>query len=117
MNPPNSKLTPLQALTCEKMRLMKRCDQQEQLIGAHLDYIHQHAGTLMLKGVSSILFPKTVPQKANPTAESNVDNDLGDYFAQIKGYMPMVWEVVRPLLITWGVSKFRKNVSMLLRKL
>ena len=117
MNPPNSKLTPLQALTCEKMRLMKRCDQQEQLIGAHLDYIHQHAGSLMIKGVSSILFPKTVPPKADTTVQNNVDSDLGDYFAQIKGYMPMFWEVVRPLLITWGIGKFRKNLKILLRKL
>jgi len=116
MNLPNSKLTPLQALTCEKMRLMKRCNQQEQLIGEHLGYIHQHAGRLLIKGVGSILFPATLPIKSEPTSQQHGNKNLSDYFDQLKGYMPMLWEVLRPLVITWGINKFRRNLNILLRK-
>lgn len=117
MNPPNSKLTPLQTLNCEKLRLTKQCNQQEQFIGEHLAYIHQHAGSLMLKGVSSILFPKAVPSKSEPVSQNNVNNELSDYLGKIKGYMPVLWDIARPLLITWGIGKFRRNLKILLRKL
>lgn len=117
MNPPKSNLTPLQVLTCEKNKLTKQCDQQEQLIGEHINYIHQNAGSLLIKGVSSVLFPTTVPKRSEPVANQPEDGKLTDYLTQLKGYLPMVWDIARPLLITWGIGKFRRNLKILLRKL
>lgn len=116
MNRSNRKLTPIQVLTYEKQKLMKQCEQHEQLIGAHLNYIHQHAGSLIIQGVKSILFPSTLPNKSS-ASHHNVDSCLDGYLAQVKSCMPILWEVVRPVLISWGMTKFRQHLNMLLRKL
>ena len=117
MNQPKSKLTPIQVLTCEKQRLIRRCDQQEQLVGEHLNYIQQNAGSLIIHGVKSILFPPIPLSKSSPTSYQNTNIGLDSYLSQIKGYMPLLWEVTRPLLVSWGINKFRRNLKTLLGKL
>ena len=117
MNQSKNKLTPIQILTCEKQKLMKQCDQQEQLIGEHITYIQQNAGSLIIKGVNSIMFPKNTPQKQSSSSLHNEDNGLNGYLDQIKGYVPMLWGVVRPILISWGMNKFRRSLITLLKKI
>ena len=114
MNHSKSKLTPIQVLICKKQRLIKQRDLQEELIVEHIGYIQQNAGGLILKGLKSILFPTV---QSNNSSESR--NSIGEsgYLATIKNYIPILWEITRPVFISWGMNKLRRNMTLLLQKL
>ena len=116
MNHPNNKLTPIQELTCKRQKIIKQCNQQEQLIGEHVNYINQNAGSLIIKGVKRIFFTPAQPDKSSATSNEDGGNDINNYIVLIKSYAPMLFAIVRPLLISWGVNKLRHNLKLLLSK-
>ena len=66
-------MTPLEKLQANKQRLQTACDEQEKKINATFSYIQENAGSLLLSGVSSLLFPskpsnKRLPKKTMPQA-------------------------------------------------
>lgn len=115
MNQQNRQLTPLQILSYEKKRLTIRCDEQEQRINQHLSYIHQHAGRFLIAGMNSLFFPSTANIKSREQVTE--DNTLNTYLHVLKDLVPTIWEMVRPLLISWGFSKMRNSIKLLLKKI
>lgn len=114
MYPTNSNtLTPLEKLISEREQIKEQCRQQEQKLNNQVVYLQQNAGSLLLSGLSSLLFPKTSALPVKPTtAQSSSGNQaialgISDYLSIAKEMMPVLWDVAKPLLISWGVKKAR----------
>lgn len=87
-------------------------------------YIQENAGSLLLSGLSSLLFPgnkpttKTDDKNTVPVAAGQPPIALGfsDYLSIAKGMIPIAWDIAQPLIMTWGIRKARKWFSNLLFK-
>ena len=55
----NPQPTPLEKLISDRRRIQQECTIQEQKLNADFSYIQENAGTLLLSGVSALLFPNT----------------------------------------------------------
>lgn len=123
-------MTPLEILQAEKERIQQECFIKETDLNNHFCYIQQNAGTLLLSGISSLLFPrnKTNQKKSNanktqlslqttgqPTA-TNSTLSIKDLMGLGKALLPAAWEVVQPILISWGMRKMTTWVSNLFTK-
>ena len=86
---------------------------QEQKLNADFSHIQENAGTLLLSGVSALLFPNTKTKSKGtesnqPVHTSEVPSmSLGfaDYLSVAQGLLPVAWDVARPLLTAWGIQK------------
>lgn len=118
----NPQQTPLEKLISDRRRIQHECTIQEQKLNADISYMQENAGTLLLSGVSSLLFPNTKAkskgtESKQPVQTSEVPSlSLGfaDYLSVAQGLLPVAWDVARPLLTAWGVQKVQRWI---LRKL
>ena len=55
----NPQQTPLEKLISDRRRIQQECTIQERKLNADFSYIQENAGTLLLSGVSALLFPNT----------------------------------------------------------
>ena len=55
----NPQPTPLEKLISDRRRIQQECTIQEQKLNADFSHIQENAGTLLLSGVSALLFPNT----------------------------------------------------------
>ena len=53
----NPQQTPLEKLISDRRRIQQECTIQERKLNADFSYIQENAGTLLLSGVSALLFP------------------------------------------------------------
>jgi ABC-type arginine transport system permease subunit len=60
-------------------------------------YIHKHSGRLLLK-------------------EANTALGLPEYWSVGKIALPLIWNIARPVLITWGMSKIQSLLLYWLKK-
>ena len=105
--------TPLEKLISDKQRIRQECRVQEQKLNDDFLYIQENAGNLLMSGISTLLFPKSkakTTQTENTPAAPSADGSpislgLSDYLSVAQGLLPVAWDVVRPLLITWGIRK------------
>lgn len=112
MNNPQTQ-TPLEKLISDKQRIMQECSLQEQKLNDDFLYIQDNAASLLVSGISALLFPKTKDKSEKtennqtaPAGEStSVSLGLSDYLSVAQGLLPLAWDVVRPLLVTWGIRK------------
>ncbi len=117
-------MTPREKLQAERLRLQQACVSQEKLLNEDFAYIQEHAGSLLLSGFSALLFlgsknrsarETNAPKQAVATSSQiPVSLGLSDYLAVAQSLVPIVWDVVRPLLTAWGIQKIQ---SWILRKL
>lgn len=112
--------TPQERLIFEKERIQLQCLEMEEDISEHLSYVHDHAGSLLLSGVSSLIFPKTktsAKKSLVPHKNSGSHGHMGfsDYLSMAKELMPSVMEIAKPLLFTWGLKNARKWIFRLIR--
>ncbi|MCF2604056.1 hypothetical protein JQM84_10215 [Parabacteroides distasonis] len=114
-------LTPLERLLHEKQRVTEECELRKIKLNADCAYIQAHAGSLLLSGLSALLFPggnkkQTAKASANQTAAAApaMPWGWGDLLAVGKGLLPVAWEVAQPIIMTWGIKKVRKWFSRLL---
>jgi hypothetical protein len=109
----NNQQTPLEKLISDKQRIQQECLLREQKLNEEFNYIQDNAGSLLVSGVSTLLFPKT--KAKSKAAENNPDSSalpvastplgMSDYLSVAQGLLPVAWDVVRPLLVTWGIRK------------
>ena len=105
--------TPLEKLISDKQRIQQECRVQEQKLNDDFLYIQENAGSLLMTGLSALLFPKTKNKSAHTenrpaepaTDSTSVSLGLSDYLSVAQGLLPVAWDVVRPLLVTWGIRK------------
>lgn len=116
-NPPRQ--TPLEKLLADKQRIRQACSEQEHKINLTLAYMHENGRSLLLSGLSTLLFPsrpgkkgKTAPAlPAKPAAKPEPTLGLSDYWAVGKSMVPFVWELARPLVVSWGIRAVRKKMT------
>jgi hypothetical protein len=113
----HKRLSPIEQLQADKTDLKEKCRIQEKKIHADLTYIQDHAGSFLWSGVSSLLCP--AKSLARPLSDTNPDKlnnsrfSLSDYRAIAKVALPLVWEILQPILITWGLSKTKSLIKKL----
>ena len=66
----NPQPTPLEKLISDRRRIQQECTIQEQKLNADFSYIQENAGTLLLSGVSALLFPNTKTKSKGRKATS-----------------------------------------------
>ena len=118
-------LTPLERLLHEKRRVTEECELRKIKLNADCAYIQAHAGSLLLSGLSSLLFPGSGGNKRQQGSKASTGQTataatavapLGwaDFVSIGKSLLPIAWEVAQPLIMTWGIKKVRKWFSHLL---
>lgn len=108
----NKPLTPLEKLISDKERIRRQCVIQEQKLNDDFSYIHDNAGSLLLSGFSTLLFPNTKTKKTDSENSSAITDQqpsapigFSDYLSIVQGLLPVAWDVARPFLLTWGIRK------------
>lgn len=120
----NKQQTALEKLISEKYKIKERCQLQELKLNEDFNDIRDNATTLLLSGFTSLLFPKTKPtssgtQQLGVHSENRATSSLGlsDIISLGKGLLPVILDVSKPLLLTWGIKKAGALIlSLFLRK-
>ena len=87
-------------------------------------YIQENAGSLLLSGLSSLLFlsnkstTKTNDKDTAPVTAGQPSIALGisDYLSIAKGMIPIAWDLAQPFIMTKKKKKAKKWFSNLLFK-
>jgi len=116
-----TKQTPFEKLLAEKERIRKHSRQQEHKLNEDLSYLQDNAGSLLLSGVSSLLFSGSATAKKNkalPASEQSpavhaptASLGLADFLPIGKMMIPVLWELAQPLIITWCIRRLKKVFS------
>ena len=117
----NNRQTPLEKLISDKERIQRQCKRQEQKLNEDFSYIQENAGSLLLSGLSSLLFPsnksttKTNDKNTAPVTAGQPSIALGisDYLSIAKGMIPIAWDLAQPFIMTWGIKKCEKIGSLI----
>jgi hypothetical protein len=114
-------LSPIEQLLADKMKIEMMCHEQEKKLGEDFAYIRNNASGVILSGISSLLFPsknagnktgQTVPDGSSK--QNKVPLAAPDYIAITKMLWPVAWNIIQPMLITWGISKAKSFISGLI---
>jgi hypothetical protein len=109
----NRQPSPLDKLQAERANLRRQCLLREQRLGDLFAYMGEHSGRLLLSGLSGLLFPDAGSAagagKANSASGWAVCRSAG------KAALPLLWNIARPVLLAWGVSKLQSLLSRRLR--
>jgi hypothetical protein len=110
----NKQQTPLEILTAEKKRIRQLTKEQEVKINEHVTYMQANAGSLFLSFLSSLLFNSSAKneEQAQASTSDEVQTDslatafsIADLLPLTKLFVPVAWNVVKPILISWGIKK------------
>ncbi|MFR2617912.1 hypothetical protein [Parabacteroides goldsteinii] len=118
----NKPLTPLEKLISDKERIRKQCVIQEQKLNDDFSYIQENAGSLLISGFTTLLFPNSKSKKTESTETATTASQpvtpigFSDYLSIAQGLLPVAWDVVRPFLLTWGIRKAQSWFTNLLFK-
>ena len=118
----NKPLTPLEKLISDKERIRKQCVIQEQKLNDDFSYIQENAGSLLISGFTTLLFPNTKSKKTESTETATTASQpvppigFSDYLSIAQGLLPVAWDVVRPFLLTWGIRKAQSWFTNILFK-
>lgn len=92
----NPQQTPLEKLISDRRRIQQECTIQERKLNADFSYIQENAGTLLLSGVSALLFPNTKAKskgtESNRPAQTpevpSMSLGFADYLSVAQGLLP-----------------------------
>ena len=118
----NKPLTPLEKLISDKERIRKQCVIQELKLNDDFSYIQENAGSLLISGFTTLLYPNTKSKKTESTETATSASQpvtpigFSDYLSIAQGLLPVAWDVVRPFLLTWGIRKAQSWFTNLLFK-
>lgn len=115
------KLTPLEKLLSDKYRVKSECCDVEKRLNENFLYIQDNTASIIFSGISTLLFPgSNSAKKEGKTEDSSylpafsTKLSLSDYLSIGKGILPHVWNIAKPVLLTWSIGKTQ---SMLFRLL
>lgn len=114
----SNQLTPLEKLISDKQCLQRKCQKQTEKLNDDFSYIQENAGSLLMSGLSSLLFSssKSTSKKEGSVSkfsskeEKTNSTSLGisDFLSISKGILPIIWDVAQPLIMSWGIKKAQK---------
>jgi len=130
----NKPLTPIEKLLADKIDIEKKCRIQEKKLNDDFAYIQDNTASLLLSGVSTLLFPskntttKSSQQSPRSRQQAPVDGQqslpgtdsiatrnpqisISDYMAIAKGLLPVAWEILQPIIIAWGIKKAKSMIA------
>ncbi|MCC8153158.1 MAG: hypothetical protein LIP01_02425 [Tannerellaceae bacterium] len=105
---------------CSRKREIKRQSKiYEEKIAADFDYVQEHAGSFLMSGVSSLIFPKHKKGNSEKKSHSGSTGDSFNFMSLAKSMLvPTAIAVVQPLLLSWGLGKFPTwIINFLLKRL
>ncbi|MDR1523750.1 MAG: hypothetical protein LBS79_00645 [Tannerella sp.] len=107
----NRPLSPIEQLLADKTNIKAMCREQEQKLGEDFAYLRENVSGLLLSGISSLLFSSgKAGKKTDERNESNVPFAASGYLAITKSLLPVIWSIVQPMLITWGINKAKSFI-------
>ena len=113
-----TKQTPLQKLSADKEHIRQQCRLQELKLNESFVYMQDNASGLLISGVSALLFPgsnkpakkdKISSSPAHPQATASLG--LSDLLSIGKTMVPVLWEIIQPLMINWCIRKMTKFIA------
>lgn len=112
----NNPQTPLEKLISDKQRIQQECQIKAGKLNDDFAYIQENAGSLLLSGLSSLLFPSTKPTSQKEATEqvpvssegSSLSLGLTEYLSIAKGMLPLAWDLAQPFIMSWGIKKAKK---------
>lgn len=96
------------------------CETRERELNEHLAYLQANAGSLILSGLSTILFPSSPKKEKKPAGIKPREGAAGapsaslgmsDYLSVAKNLVPVFWEIAQPLITSWGIRKIRQWIT------
>ena len=120
-------LTPIEQLVAYKSIVEAKCAAQQKKLYEDVEYIQNNASSLIFSGLVSLLFSSGQTKKKPETqsvmlindSQSTRNNNLlssSTIFFVAKKMIPVVWEIVQPLLINWGIKKAKSLLVGLFTK-
>lgn len=103
--------TPLEKLISDKKQIEERCHLQKKILNSDFTYIQENSTALFFSGITSLIFHKSKPtQGTTPSSASDKVQPLqplgfSDIISIGKGMLPVLWDITKPLLISWGIKK------------
>lgn len=114
-------LTPLEKLRQDKDRVKSECREVEKRLNENYLYMQDHTASIVFSGISTLLFPGSHSAKKENKADDGMllpvvsaGLSLSDYLSIGKSALPYVWNIVRPVLFTWGIGKTQSVLFRLL---
>ena len=116
MQKTNKPLSPIERLIAEKNDINIKCRLQEEKLNKDFIYIKENASSLLLSGLSSLIFSSGSDKKNSKKNDIPLDKDsngvvqnntysVNDYLSIAKSLLPVAWEIIQPIIITWGINK------------
>ena len=120
----NKLQTPLEKLISDKEHIRKQCVIQEQKLNDDLFYIQENAGSLLISGFTTLLFPNTKTKKTESTdpsasatspAQAAIPIGFSDYLSIAQGLLPLLG-CSKTTLAYLGIRKAQKCYRPLFKK-
>ena len=108
--------SPFERLLVEKQEVVSKCSLQEKKLQDDFEYIRHNSSSIVLSGLSSLLFPSRHPQKKSETQAVAQVQAKPVWLSVANAMMPVLWEAVRPLLYSWGIKKAKSILLGLIPK-
>jgi hypothetical protein len=109
--------TPSEILSAQKARLEEEINISRRKLDSDLVYLKENSTSLLFSGLTNIIFPAAITTKEKPdSANLSVSKKEAkpfsstDILALSKNMLPIVWEIVRPIIISWGIDKAKSLI-------
>jgi hypothetical protein len=118
----NNKLSATEKLLHDKALLESLIKERENNLSRDFAYIRDNASSLMFSGFTSLFFPsdKSKTNKEQLALSSCEKREkplaVSDWLAIGKGFVPVVWEIAQPFVLTWGINKAKSWFAGLFTK-
>ena len=117
----NRMQTPLERLIADKNRVKALCEEQGKVLNDDINYVQANVGKLLLSSLSSVLFPTSAGKNktSSDVVESSGDSfpiSLIEMLPLAKSLLPIAWDIVKPILISWGIKRVSNLVLQVLSK-
>jgi hypothetical protein len=111
-------LSPVEQLLNDKRNIEALCRKQEKKIGEDFAYLRDNASRLLPSTLSSLLFSSEgFGRKTDADAtgkdhrkEFNIPFATSAYLSIIRSLLPVIWHIIRPMLITWSINKTKSLI-------
>ena len=111
---------PIEMLLVHKTDLEAKCRIQEKKINENFDIIRANTSGILISGLTSLLFSSgrgrtknkpaeqaIVPVDKNGQSQNNALFTVDNIFSVAKNLAPVVWSIMQPILIRWGINKVK----------
>ncbi|NDV77654.1 hypothetical protein [Dysgonomonas sp. 511] len=113
----NNQTSPLDELRLEKEIVKRQCEESEDRLAEHWDYLTDNAGSLIFNGLLGGIFGKRGGRASSSGQEKRVSssgimsNIAPGIFSGLSSFAPVVWDIVQPMLWGYAIKKVKSIFS------